>query len=138
MRDPDTKHEYDKSIELYKHYSTVQFARLSVFVAVMSAGIVYLLGDKSPSEPALSIGNIAMIIVTGLFWIMQESDMYIVGHFLRRSAQLEITLGYCGFSKMPGMPKYKYAPSKWALRAFYFVLLCFWSTVSIHALYKIV
>lgn len=102
----NAKDEYARMIELLKHYATLQFAELSVFIAIMSAGIVFLFGSNAPSEPIPLFVMLGMAIIALCLWIIQESNSYQMSHFLRRAAQLELDLGYHGYSKLPGMPRY--------------------------------
>lgn len=126
------RHEYERSLDVLKLYMTLHFAQLSVFIAINGAAVAFLFREQA--QPLESIAVIAaelgITVVALLFWIMEESRMYVISHFLRRSAKLEIALGYRGFSVLRGMPEYRYSPSKWALRGFYVLVMASWAFLS--------
>ena len=95
----------------------------------MTACIVFFYGEHPPSEPLLTFGKLGVAFVAFCLWIAAESHAYRSGHFFKRAAQLEHSLGYQGLSQMPGMPHYKYGPAKWALRAIYCAFSLFWVVV---------
>ncbi|MFH1007456.1 MAG: hypothetical protein V1800_08145 [Candidatus Latescibacterota bacterium] len=120
------KDEYDRSMDYCKHCTLIQFGQISVFLAAMTACVVFFYGEHPPSGTLLKFGKLGTSFIAFCLWITTESHAYMSGHFFRRVAQLEIILGYQGLSRMPGMPDYRYGPAKWALRGIYFVFSIFW------------
>jgi hypothetical protein len=129
------RHEYDKSLDLIKHYATIQFAQLSVYIAMNGAALSVLFGSQPyPLTDLHSFLATAFLAITCLlFFVMQESHMYLVSHFLRRAASIEIQLKYKGLSQFPGMPEYKFSPAKWSLRLFYLAVLLGWATLALRS-----
>ena len=126
MSHENARDEYTRMVELVRHYVTLQFAELSVFIAIMSAAVAFLFGPNAPKEPMLSVIKAGVALIALCLWIVQESNSYQMSRFLRRAVELEAVLGYKGFSTFPGMPEYRLAPGKWAFRALYFFMFCFW------------
>ena len=134
------KHEYERSIDILKQYTTLQFAQLSVFIAINGAAFAFLFGGTPPIlSPYGGAGVKALTaIIATLFWVLQESHMYVVAHFFRRSANLEKELGYRGFLALPGMPEYKYSPGRLALRVFYALVTLSWLIEALVSIARVV
>ena len=133
------KHEYERSIDILKQYMTLQFAQLSVFIAINGAAFAFLFGGTPPNISLCGgAGAKALVaVIAALFWVLQESHMYVVSHFFRRSASLEAELGYRGFLDLPGMPKYKYSPGKVAMRIFYALITASWWAEALVSIWQV-
>lgn len=86
----DAAGEYARSLELLRHYAAVQFAQLSLFVAVVAGavGLLYRADSLTAAPFLLLCAKIAVAIVLACLWVAQESHMYCVAHLLRRAASL--------------------------------------------------
>ncbi len=120
------KEEYDKCVEFIKYSGTVQFGQVSVFLAVMTGCVLFFFGEEPPNECLRSFGKLGIVVVATCLWITHESHSHLAAHFLRRAAKLEKKLRHKSFSALPGMPEYRFRPSKWALGTMYALFTAFW------------
>ena len=118
--------EFTKIVDIYKHYSNLQFAELSVSIAITGAGLAFIFGDKAPVGSVRTLFMFGMALTAACFWIIWEGNSYQMWHFLSRALQLEQILGYKGFSTLPGIRRVWFRPGTWAFRVFYIGLLVFW------------
>jgi hypothetical protein len=59
---------------------------------------------------------------------MEESALYLWGHFAKRAAELEKFIGYRQYSTLPGAPGFrKIRPGTWGVRLLCLSILMFWS-----------
>ena len=103
MTDNSAEKEYDILNENMRHYGRIHFAELTVLIAI-TAGLITLLYKSAPpiSKDLIPLIRVGGLLVAVLFWIMEESALYIWGHFAARAAFLEEQLGYKLFSTLPG------------------------------------
>jgi hypothetical protein len=130
MDNDSARDEYTRMVELLKHYATLQFAELSVFIGVMGAAILFLFGVNTPRGAARVFLLFGMSLAAMCLWVIHESNSKQMWHFLKRAAQLETQLGYQGYSKLPGMLVYRLGywigPGSLAFRFLYLVVILFW------------
>ena len=133
MTNDSLKDEYLDASSNMKHYGTLHFAELTVFVAI-TAGIITLVFTSHPPllpliRKLLKFGG---FIVTICFWLMDISGVYLWTHFAKRAAELESQLGYRQYSSLPGAPKFnRIRPATVGLWLFYILILIFWVTTII-------
>ena len=123
--DSAAKDEYARMIELVKHYATIQFAELSVFIVIMSAAGVSLFSPNTPRGAARVVLMFGAALTALCLWVIHESNSYQMWLFLKRAAQLEEQLGYQGYSKLR-IRAYWLGPGTLAFRSLYVLLILFW------------
>jgi hypothetical protein len=99
--------EYKDLSANMRHYSNMQFAELTVLVAI-TAGLMTLLTKPNSAELSKLIHfiHICGITIAVIFWLMEESAIYMWAHFATRAAQIE-ELGYRQYLNLPGAPNFK-------------------------------
>ncbi len=107
-----------------RHFQTIRFAQLTVFIAILG-GLLSLLFTFASGLPtwlslSLKVGGLAITI---LFWILQERTMVYWNHFVRLAAQLEKGLGYRQYSTRP---RQGFVSGTNAIRGFFLVVCLFW------------
>jgi hypothetical protein len=131
----DQKHnpeeEYKEVSANLRHYHNMQFAEMTVLVAI-TAGLITLL---CKSDPPISLNLqhlicIGGIVVAILFWMMEESAIYMWTHFAKRAAQIEDKIGYKQYRNLPGAPNFRYLftlrPGSLGVRLMCIAFLAFW------------
>lgn len=118
--------EFARTIDLVKHYANLQFAELTVTIAITVGGIGFVFGGSAPHGLARILVVFGMAAVAACFWIIWESNSFQMWHFLKRAKELEPDLGYRCYSTMPGIDKPWIRPGTWAFRLLFIGLLAFW------------
>jgi hypothetical protein len=118
------KDEYLDLTENMRHWNTIRFGQMTVFMALM-AGILSSLYQSSFVFPdfvrlALKTGG---IIFTLIFWSLDYREMLYFRHFRTRAVELEEILGFRQFSRYPSA---KIINSARLTGAMYFFVLVFW------------
>jgi hypothetical protein len=98
-----TEDEFAKTVDIYKHYSNLQFAEISVFIAITGVGIGFIFGANAPICSVRTLFMFGMALIAACFWVIWEGNSYQMWHFLNRAMQLEKNLGYQGFSTLRGI-----------------------------------
>ena len=119
-----SKDEYLDLTENMRHWNTIRFGQMTVFIALM-AGILSSLYQGSFVFPdfvrlALKVGG---LIFTVIFWSLDYREVLYFRHFRRRAIELEEILGFRQFSKSPST---KVINSARLTGAMYFFVLVFW------------
>ncbi|SYZ71981.1 membrane hypothetical protein [Candidatus Zixiibacteriota bacterium] len=124
MENSDPKSEYKDASDNIRHFQTVRFAQLTIFIAI-NVGLITALYGKPTPPPLVTciILKSAGIVVSVLYWILQERTMLYWYHFMHRAVQLEEELGFKQYSTRP--------PAGWitgsnAVRLIYFAIILFW------------
>jgi len=118
------KDEYMDASSNVRHWSTLRFAQLTIYIALMG-GLLNIIYGKSGSL-SIQAGillKIAGLLLTLLFWNLQERTMLYWYNFVRRAAELEETLG---FSQYSNRPKAGVFSSRNAMRLLFFVMALLW------------
>ena len=122
----NTKDEFGKTIDLIKHHANLQFAELTVLIAIAGAGIGYIFGATGPHGTVRLLFMFGMAAAVVCFWIIWESNSLQMWHFMKRAKELEKDLGYGGYTTLPGMDKRWCKPGTWAFRFLYIGFTVFW------------
>jgi hypothetical protein len=125
----DPKDEYLEVGQNMRQFGNIRFAQITLFVG-MNAGILAGLSQSGAglSDTTRIFLKIGAIIVTILFWILDQRAMDYWHHFRRRSIELEKVLGFEQYTKAP-VTNVLNATN--AIRVLYLVLLVFWITALI-------
>ena len=121
------KDEYNDTSANMRHYGTLRFARLTVFIVITGAMINYLF-NPNVEIPLNSLQlKICALIISVMFWIVEVSDMFMWTRFIQRAAILEKQLKYEQYSRLPGSPGFNIMrPATIALWVFYLLVIIFW------------
>jgi len=124
MAEGSARDEYGHASENIRHYQNTRFSLLTVFIAI-SAGLLTVLSATSATSPGYFplILKVAGLLITLLFWLLQERTMLYWYHFVRRAAELESKLGYKLYSSRP---EAGLLTSNNALRLFFIIIAIFW------------
>lgn len=124
MENADPRQEYLDASSNVRHWTTLRFAQLTIYVA-LTAGLLNVLlgkGGPLPGRTALAI-ELAGLLTTAVYWLLQERTMRYWYVFVRRAAELEPALGYRQYSQRPGSGLLSSAN---AVRVLFVVMLLFW------------
>jgi hypothetical protein len=94
--------EYSDLLATWRHYSTLRFSVLTVFIVITSGLFSVALGlIGSAPRPSLALpAKVAGLFITAVFFCFEER-IHAILHTLRsRAIQLEDTLGYCVWRRM--------------------------------------
>jgi hypothetical protein len=116
--------EYSEVCQNWRHYSSLRFGILTVFLALL-AGIFGILTGESVPAPTIQLGlKLAGLVITVIFGVYQEMAMRHLAHFGNRAAELERELGYRSFS---GRPRASLLLTMdFVTRLFYLLTAAFW------------
>ena len=95
MATSDLKDEYLDASDNIRHWNTLRFAELTIYIALTGALLNTIIGRSPPLPQAVSIpAKIAGVLVTILFFVLQERTMLYWYNFVERAADLEKELGF--------------------------------------------
>jgi hypothetical protein len=118
------KDEYMDASSNVRHWSTLRFAQLTIYIALMG-GLLNLIFGKSGSlsSQAGILIKVAGLLLTLLFWNLQERTMLFWYNFVRRAAELEETLG---FNQYKSRPRAGILSSRNSMRLLFLVMSLLW------------
>lgn len=119
------KTEYiDVSTNL-RHWNTLRFAELTIYIAIMGAMMNIAFGGSGEMTWSVSLMvKAAGIIVSILFWVLQERTMAWWYGFVQRAAELEEVLDFEQYRRRPQGHR---ITGRVAMRLFFFLFMIFWS-----------
>jgi len=99
---PNLIHEYQDIGNNLRHYANLQFAQLTVFVA-MTGGLLALLfrTDRAVSTPARTVLKVAGAILPLLFEVMNERVFKHWQTYWKRAKEIEAALSYKQYTNRP-------------------------------------
>lgn len=107
-----------------RHWNTLRFAELTIFIAITGAMMNIAFGKSTPLTMEFNLLiKIAGFIVSLLFWILQERTMTWWYTFVLRAAELEEVLEFEQYRKRPQGHK---ITGRVAMRLFFFLIMIFW------------
>ena len=98
-----SRDEYLDASSNARQFNVLRFAELTIFITAtgaLMAGSFSRAAAPTTPEAGLAL-KLAGIIVTAVFWIVQERTMLYWRHFVARAAELEGELGYRQYSTRP-------------------------------------
>ncbi|MEL6930924.1 MAG: hypothetical protein AAFO95_20200, partial [Cyanobacteria bacterium J06600_6] len=84
----ELREEYSHSVGLYKHYATIQFAQLTVFLLLMINATQFFFGNTI-TRPYSYLVPATFSILSLFFLVMHWSHSLVGEKFLDRSIQIE-------------------------------------------------
>lgn len=125
MTKDDAKVEYIDVSNNLRHWNTLRFAELTVYMAITGAMLNVVFGKSTP--PPLGVGLLMKgsgILVSLLFLILHERTMSWWYRFVERAAELEETLEFEQYRRRPQGHKMTGTVS---IRLFFIVMVLFWA-----------
>jgi len=118
--------EYKDLSSNMRQYANMRFAQLTLFIA-MTAGLLNLLfgSNHTTSDPLRDVLKGIGILITVVFWIMEERAVGYWNHFRHRAVELERELGFRQYSTRPERTLIR---SSNAARLLYGAIMAFWLT----------
>lgn len=118
----DAKVEYIDVSSNLRHWNTLRFAELTIFIALMGALMNTTFSGKI-EQPFITIMKIAGVLVSVLFLILQERTMSWWYRFVQRAADLEEILGFRQYRDRPHGHRFT---GRVAIRLFFYIVILFW------------
>jgi hypothetical protein len=124
MAEGDPQAEYADVSSNVRHFQTIRFAQLTIFIA-LTGGLLNVLFGRAATLPLWGsiIIRIAGLLISLLYWVLQERTMLYWRHFIHRAAELEKLLGYKQYSTRPRAGLFTGTN---AMRLFFLVITLFW------------
>lgn len=124
MTKEEARAEYLDVSSNLRHWNTLRFAELTIYIAMMGAMINVTFGGSS-NHPLLFeiLMKVSAFLVSLLFWILQERTMSWWYSFVERATELEEVLGFEQYRRRPKGHKFT---GRIAIRLFFFIVMIFW------------
>jgi len=124
MSDGNLKDEYMDASSNVRHFQTIRFAQLTIFVA-LTGGILNILFGRSEPLPGHSgvVIKLGGFLISVLYMVLHERTMLYWRHFVHRCAELEEQLGY---NQYRSRPPAGFLSGTNTMRMFYIVVTLFW------------
>lgn len=125
MTKEDAKVEYIDVSNNLRHWNSLRFVELTVYMAISGAMLNVVFGKPTP--PPWGVGLLMKasgILVSLLFLILHERTMSWWYQFLQRAAELEEILEFDQYRRRPQGHK---LTSRWAISLFFIVMILFWA-----------
>ncbi|MEX1248341.1 MAG: hypothetical protein WEA61_07640 [Anaerolineales bacterium] len=121
--------EYLDASNNFRHFHTIRFVQLPIFTAV-TFGLLSIVFSESKiiSEHirlALKVGG---IVITAIYWVLQQRAGKYRKYFADRAASLEAKLGFTQYTNRPQDEPFN---SRNAIDAFFVFCLGFWILITI-------
>ena len=98
----DPKDEYMDVSANMRQYGNMRFAQLTLFIAVIAGLLVILFESDPPLDSSVRyVLKFGGLIITIVFWIMEERATSYWDHYRNRAVELEKQLGYKQYSTRP-------------------------------------
>ncbi len=124
MAKADLKDEYLDASDNIRHWNTLRFAELTIYIALTGALLNAIVGKSPPLPPVVSApAKVAGILVTILFFVLHERTMLYWYNFVERAAELEKELGFQQYSSRP---RAGIITGRNAMRLFFLIMALFW------------
>ena len=124
MDKSDLKDEYLDASENIRHWNTLRFAELTIYIALTGALLTAIIRESPPLPPPVgAAAKIAGLVVTILFFVLQERTMLYWYSFVRRAAELEKELGFQQYSTRPSAG---IISGRNAMRVFFLTMVLLW------------
>ena len=120
----DPRQEYEDLSSNLRHYGTLQFAQLTVFIAI-TAGLLSVVFRSDNSIPSLAeiALKLAGLFISALFLVMTERITAHWSAYSKRAVELEKILGYKQYTERP---KAKFFSNRNAVRGVYLLAGILW------------
>jgi hypothetical protein len=117
--------EYLDASSNARQFNVLRFAELTIFItstgALLAGTFSRAAGPRSPRS-GLAL-KVAGLVVTGVFWVLQQRTILYWRHFVRRAAELEEILGFRQYSTRPPEGR---MPGSRAVNLLFLLSAAFW------------
>jgi hypothetical protein len=118
------KQEYKDVSDNVRHCANMRFAQTTIFIAITGGLFFLLFGNQSGLKPAAqTFFKWAGILVTFLFWVMEERAIEHWAYYCKRAISLENILGYEQYKNRPAR---KWFTARNAARGLYCGTMLMW------------
>lgn len=125
MAEGNPKDEYLDVSSNIRHWNTLRFAELTIYIALTGGLLSAIIGKSPPLPQAVSApAKVVGLLVTVLFLVLQERTMLYWYNFVRRAAELEEELGFQQYSTRP---RAGLMTGRNAMRLFFLIMILFWA-----------
>ena len=124
MGEGQARDEYLDASSNVRHWSTLRFAQLTIYIA-LTAGLLNILCARSaPPVGRIAVAiEVAGFLTTVMYWVLQERTMLYWYAFVRRAAEIEPALGFRQHLSRPRSGPFS---SSNAMRGLFLVMALFW------------
>lgn len=138
-RDPEgLRHEYTQVNEFIRHYATLRFAIMTVYLAAMGGLLSVAFGffelKTGNLEHVKLWGRLGGLLTTTLFFIYETRVQSLINFRLKIGRKLEEQLGYTHLKSRPSWGRFR---THNFTNAFYVLLMLFWLGMTINKLVHI-
>lgn len=138
-RDPEgLRHEYTQVNEFIRHYATLRFAIMTVYLAAMGGLLSIAFGffeiKTGNLEHVKLWGRLGGLLTTALFFIYETRVQSLINFRLKIGKNLEEQLGYTHLKARPSWGRFR---THNFTNAFYGLLILFWLGMTINKLIHI-
>ncbi len=122
--------EYKDVSANLRHYSNMQFAQMTICMAVIATVLFKIIGDKALQGGLRIAVLVAGIVLTGAFLIMSRRVSVYWDKFVKRACELEEVLGFSQYKRKPECPcislnnRTAVAIVYWVILVLLFFVLC--------------
>lgn len=131
----DSKDEYLDIGRNLRFYGNLRFAQLTLFFAITAALLTIIFAINPPLDDlARYIVKFVGLVITFLFWLIEQSSNRYWIYYINRAQVLEIDLGYFQYiGRNPKIRKqhwiWKYFNATNAVRGIFLMMFIFWAIV---------
>ena len=121
----NAKDEYLDASDNMRQFGNVCFSQITLFIAI-TAGIIIaglFQSDLVLSDIARITLKIGGVIVTFIFWALDQREMIYWNHYRQRAIELEKSLGFQQYTEAPATSVFSATN---AIRMLYLSILVFW------------
>lgn len=123
MSEGNARDEYLDASSNVRHWSTLRFAQLTIYIA-LTAGLLNILYARAAPVGRTAVAiEVAGLLTTVLYWVLQERTMLYWYAFVRRAAEIEPALGFRQYLSRPRSGPFS---SSNAMRGLFLVMALFW------------
>lgn len=131
------RHEYTEVNEHIRHYATLRFAIMTVYLAaaggLMSVSFGFLEAHGLNADHVKLAGRFGGLLTTVLFFAYELRVQSLIDFRLELGRELEQKLGYKQFAMRPSWKWYR---THYFARAYFAILVGFWVVMTLNLLLK--
>ena len=117
--------EFKQACELFRHYSNMRFAIITVYIAITTAILSVIFGNNPPPDTTQYLLNIGGLLFTIIFLWFQEVAIKHLAAIATYGETIETSVNFKLFANR-GKPKHKIFYMAIATRILYSIFAIFW------------